>query len=125
MNEDVLQIRVGFPVADSLAAAAETLAAIESGLSPAHHFGVGFADMGQMLAVFTPKRWELIARLREIGPVSVAELARQLGRDYKNVHGDVEKLAEWLAVERDESGKVFVPYAEIVLDMRLPDRAAA
>lgn len=125
MNEDVLQIRVGFPVADSLAAAAETMAAIESGASPAHHFGVGFADMGQMLAVFTPKRWELIGKLREIGPVSVAELARQLGRDYKNVHGDVEKLAEWLAIERDDSGKVFVPYAEIVLDMRLPDRAAA
>lgn len=125
MNEEVLQIRVGFPVADSLADAAGTMTAIESGASPAHHFGMGFADMGQMLAVFTPKRWELIGKLREIGPASVAELARQLGRDYRNVHGDVEKLAEWLAIERGDNGKVCVPYAEIVLDMRLPDRAAA
>ncbi len=83
------------------------------------------ADLAPLAAVFTPKRWELIGKLREIGPVSVAELARQLGRDYKNVHGDVEKLAEWLAIDRDDSGKVVVPYAEIVLEMRLPDRAAA
>lgn len=83
------------------------------------------AELAPLAAVFTPKRWEMIGKLREIGPVSVAELARQLGRDYKNVHGDVEKLAEWLAIDRDDSGKVFVPYAEIVLDMRLPDRAAA
>ena len=82
-------------------------------------------ELAPLAAVFTPKRWELIGKLREIGPVLVAELARQLGRNYKNVHGDVEKLAEWLAIERDDNGKVFVPYAEIVLDMRLPDRAAA
>lgn len=82
-------------------------------------------DLAPLAAVFTPKRWELIGKLREIGPVSVAELTRQLGRDYKNVHGDVEKLAEWLAIERDDNGKVFAPYAEVVLDMRLPDRAAA
>lgn len=78
-----------------------------------------------MAAVFATKRWELIGKLREIGPVSVAEMARHLGRDYKNVHGDVEKLAEWLAIKRDDNGKVFAPYAEIVLGMRLPDRAAA
>lgn len=83
------------------------------------------AELAPLAAVFTPKRRELIGKLREIGPVSIADLARQLGRDFKNVHGDVEKLAEWLAIERGDSGRVFVPYAEIVLDMRLPNRVAA
>lgn len=77
-----------------------------------------------MLAAFTPKRWELIAALREAGPMKVADLARHLGRNYKNVHTDVQLLTEWLAVERDERGRVSVPWSEIVVDMKLPERAA-
>jgi predicted transcriptional regulator len=78
-----------------------------------------------MLAVFTPKRWELIARLRETGPLTTAELARKLDRDYKNVHADVAALSEWLAVQRTEDGRVHVPWSEIVVDMKLPNRLAA
>jgi len=36
--------------------------------------------MTQMLSAFTPRRWELVAVLREGGPMTVAELARRLGR---------------------------------------------
>jgi hypothetical protein len=38
---------------------------------------------------------------------------------------DVEKLTEWLAVEKDEKGRVFAPYSEILLDVRLPQGRAA
>ena len=78
-----------------------------------------------MLAVFTPKRWELIARLREMGPLTTAELARKLDRDYKNVHADVASLSEWLAVRRTEDGRVHVPWSAIVVDMKLPTCLAA
>lgn len=44
---------------------------------------------------------------------------------YKNVHNDVERLMEWLAIERDAQGKVFTPYAEIVVDVHLPQQRAA
>ena len=54
-----------------------------------------------------------------------AELARRLGRDYKNVHTDVNQLIEWMAVERGDDGRVNVPWAEIVVDMKLPARVAA
>ena len=57
--------------------------------------------------------------------MTVAELARQLKRDYKNVYNDCERLIEWMAIEKDESGSVFAPYDEIVVDMKLPDRRAA
>lgn len=95
------------------------------GEEPAPYFGVGFKNVSQMLSVFTPKRWDLLATLREQGAMSIAELARTLQRDYKNVHNDVERLIEWRAIERDAQGKVFTPYSEIVVDVHLPQQRAA
>jgi predicted transcriptional regulator len=89
------------------------------------YFGMGFGEVGEMFSVFTPKRWELIGVLRESGAITVAELARRLKRDYKNVHNDCERLIEWMAIEKDENGLVFAPYSEIVVDMKLPDSRAA
>jgi predicted transcriptional regulator len=121
----VLHVRVGEPAGANLARAREAMQALQQGRRPKPHFAIGFAEVGQMLAVFTPKRWELIAKLREIGPVTTAELARSLERDYKNVHADVAALSEWLAVQRDEDGQIRVPWAEIIVDMKLPARLAA
>ncbi|MDP2832128.1 MAG: hypothetical protein Q8Q28_02285 [Pseudomonadota bacterium] len=125
MNERILNVKVGEPVEANLARAAQMMETLERGETAAPYFGIGFNDIGQLLAVFTPKRWELLAALREMGPLSIAELARRLKRDYKNVHGDIDKLIEWRAVEKDEQGRVCAPYAEIVLDVRLPERTAA
>ena len=46
-------------------------------------------------------------------------------RDYRNVHADVAALSEWLAVQREEDGRVSVPWAEIIVDMKLPHQLAA
>ena len=121
----VLNVTVGETVAKSLARARSAMEALQRGKTPKPHFAIGFAEIGQMLAVFTPKRWELIARLRETGPLTTAELARRLERDYKNVHADVAALSEWLAVQRTDDGRVHVPWSEIVVDMKLPNRLAA
>ncbi|MCW5634395.1 MAG: hypothetical protein KIT17_13770 [Rubrivivax sp.] len=98
---------------------------LQLGKRPKPHFAVGFSEVGQMLAVFTPKRWELIAKLRDLGPVTTAQLARMLERDDRNVHADLAALFEWLAVQRDEDGRVSVPWAEIIVDMKLPAQPAA
>jgi hypothetical protein len=37
----------------------------------------------------------------------------------------VAALSEWLAVQRDEDGQIRVPWAEIIVDMKLPARLAA
>ena len=121
----VLHVSVGQPATNSLARARIAMEALQRGKTPKPHFGVGFAEVGQMLAVFTPKRWQLIARLRETGPLTIAELARKLDRDYKNVHADVAALSEWIAVQRTEDGRVHVPWSEIVVDMKLPNRLVA
>jgi len=125
MSERILNVKVGEPLESTLARAAGTMEALERGEAPLPYFGVGFSDVGQLFAVFTPRRWDLLAALREGGPMTVAELARRVRRDYKNVHGDVEKLSEWQAVEKDDKGRVFAPYSEIVVDVRLPQGRAA
>ena len=121
----VLNVKVGESLQDPGARAAASMKAIQRGERAALYFGVSFGEIGQMLAAFTPKRWELIAILREAGPLSVAELARRLERNYKNVHTDVAQLIEWMAVERGDDGLVSVPWSEIVVDMKLPERAVA
>ena len=125
MSENILTIKVGTGIQSSLALAQQMMERLELGEEPSPYFGVGFKDMSQMLGVFTPKRWDLLATLREQGAMSIAELARVLQRDYKNVHNDVERLMEWLAIERDAQGKVFTPYAEIMVDVHLPQQRAA
>lgn len=125
MSERILTIKVGAGVQSSLALAQQMMERLEVGEEPAPYYGVGFKTVSQMLGVFTPKRWDLLAALRENGAMSIAELARTLQRDYKNVHNDVERLMEWLAIERDEQGKVFTPYSEIVVDVHLPQQRAA
>ncbi len=125
MNQNILTIKVGTSVQSSLALAQQMLERLEVGEEPAPYFGVGFKNVSQMLSVFTPKRWDLLAVLREHGVMSIAELARTLQRDYKNVHNDVERLMEWLAIERDANGKIFTPYSEIVVDVHLPQQKAA
>lgn len=121
----ILYVKVGEPLAESLARAGRAMQALQRGEKPAAYHGVGFEEMAQMLAVFTPQRWALIAALRAAGPLTIAELARRLERDYKNVHGDVAALEQWRAVERTDDGRVFVPWSEIVVDLKLPEAVAA
>lgn len=121
----VLNVRVGETLQQAGKRVADAMRAAAAGKTVTPYFGISFEQVGQMLSAFTPKRWELIAALREAGPMKVADLARHLGRNYKNVHADVQMLTEWLAVERDDDGRVSVPWSEIVVDMKLPQRAAA
>lgn len=124
-SSKVLNVKVGETLQQAGKRAADVMRAAAAGKAVTPYFGISFEQVGQMLATFTPKRWELVAALREAGPMTVAELARHLGRNYKNVHADVQQLIEWMAVERGDDGRVSVPWSEIVVDMKLPERAAA
>ncbi len=78
-----------------------------------------FSSPAQLFSVISPKRWELIEHLQKIGPQSVRGLARSLGRDVKRVHDDVISLIDWGIIERNEDGKVCVPYDVIHADFDL------
>ena len=53
---------------------------------------LNFEDFAMLTAILTPKRLELMKALRQHGPLSVRALAKQLKRDYKNVHVEVFKI---------------------------------
>jgi len=124
-QDRVLHVKVGESLKESGRRAAAAMKALTDGRVISPYFGVSFEQVGQMLAAFTPRRWELLAALRSWGPMTVADLARRLGRNYKNVHTDVQQLIEWMAVQRDEDGRVSVPWSDILVDMKLPQRIAA
>ena len=78
------------------------------GRSPLHILSVGSLPL--LLRILTPARWELLDRLREAGALSIYELAKRLGRDYKNVHTDVTRLVEIGLIEKAADGRVGVPW---------------
>ncbi len=114
----VLEVTVGVPVTKKMERFATALQAAMDGDTTAPYFGVGFANMAQFGDAFTPKRWELVVALKASGPLSIYALAKRLGRHYRNVHKDVGALMEWMVIEKDAAGHVFVPWDEI--DVRLP-----
>ncbi|MDG4561231.1 MAG: hypothetical protein RKP20_17055 [Candidatus Competibacter sp.] len=86
--------------------------------------GIGFETMAQLGEVFTPKRWELVEALKAAGPLTIYALAKHLGRHYRNVHKDVTVLMEWTVIDKNEDGRVFVPWDEIDVRWPLIRRAA-
>ena len=69
-----------------------------------------FSSASQLFSTITPKRWVLIEQIQKSGPVSIRQAARDADRDVRRVHDDISVLLEWGIIEKDESGKVFVPF---------------
>lgn len=84
---------------------------------------LSFQDPGMMFDLLSSNRWALLNRLRSIGPSSIRALAKALGRDYRGVHADVSKLLEAGLVERDENGKILVPWTKITAEVILDEAA--
>jgi predicted transcriptional regulator len=65
---------------------------------------VTVASWEVLAKVLSPARLEMLARIPEIKPKSIAALARSLERDFKNVYSDVMFLAEVGLVELRKEG---------------------
>ena len=76
-------------------------------------------DLPLLARTLTPARWKLLDRLRESGPMSIYQLAKVLGRDYKNVHTDVTQLAALGVIERSADGRVAVGWDVLRAELRL------
>ena len=80
---------------------------------------LNFEDFAMLLSVLTPKRLAMLRSLRQHGPLSVRALAKQLERDYKNVHADVRALEEVALIGRTEEGLLIAPWDVIDAHVRL------
>jgi len=80
---------------------------------------LNFEDFAMLAAVLTPKRLELMKALRQNGPLSIRALAKQLSRDYKNVHVDTKALEEVGLIQKTEAGLFIAPWDVIDAHVRL------
>ena len=119
-----MQIQVGGSVREALG---EFAAAWRRGARgerlPEASARLDFAAMGELIAVLTPKRLELLAQVASAPGLSIRALSRRLARDYKRVHGDVTALERIGLIERNATGAMRAPYEELVI--RAPLKAAA
>ena len=79
---------------------------------PVNETYVTFLDVQTMLDTLTPKRLELLRHVHRQAAGNVRELAQALGRDYKNVHGDVAILEAAGLLVRD-GGKLTAPWEQV------------
>jgi predicted transcriptional regulator len=78
-----------------------------------------FPDLETLLQTLTPRRMALLKTLHATGPVSVRTLSKELGRDYKSVHTDIQVLERMGLVARQKDGRLLVPWKRIVAEFRL------
>ncbi|HYE49370.1 MAG TPA: hypothetical protein VEB20_07265 [Azospirillaceae bacterium] len=105
------EIHVGESTDDAVARVRDLWRRAEAGEAVrARH--VSFESWEALTRVITPRRLDLLKHLRRNPAVSIAALARSLGRDYKRVHEDVDILVQAGLVDRDESG-LHTDYDEI------------
>ncbi len=72
-----------------------TWKAVAAGKKVTPRKGTYFTSLEAARKVLTPKRLELLHVIRQRRPDSVYHLARLVGRDFKNVHADVQALAAY------------------------------
>ena len=81
-----------------------------------------FASYRQLHATLTEKRMDLLEYVATNEVPSIRQLAGQLGRDYRNVYDDVQRLVQ-LGLVEIEAGALSVPYDEIDIRKRLREAA--
>jgi predicted transcriptional regulator len=80
---------------------------------------VFFTSEEHLFATLSPKRMELLKFLKKNGPLSCRKLAAALNRAYANVHEDVKHLLRLELVKKNREQKLFVPWDEIDIAVRL------
>lgn len=80
---------------------------------------LNFENLHGLLKTLTPGRWMLLKKLRTKGPMSIRALAKELGRDYKNVHTDVRRLEQVGLISYTKDDKIEVPWDIVEAQLRL------
>jgi predicted transcriptional regulator len=114
----ILEIRVG-PPADALDRFEAAWNRVAEGRKVSPLRILSLEDLPSVTRVLSPARWKIVENLRSAGPCSVYELAKRLGRDYKNVHTDVAGLVRAGLIEKSGKTEVSVPWDVVRAELRL------
>ena len=97
-----LEIRLG-PAGDALDRFEAAWHRVQEGRALRPLEVLSFENLPLFVKTLSPARWSLLQKLRAEGPLSIYELAKRLGRDYKNVHTDVAQLAAIGLIEKRDA----------------------
>lgn len=92
---------------------------------PETDYRLNFASPVALLEALPTKRLEVLRTIREAGPVSIYALAKRLRRNYSNVYSDVMRLLDLGLAEKDEHGRICVPWDDVVVRVDSSLMAAA
>src|SRR5207237_562861 len=94
---------------------------VEGGQSPkAPVEKISFKNQRLLFKTLTPKRFEILQHAHEHDGISIRLLAKELGRDYSNVHQDVKILHQLGLMIKGQNEKYYVPWDVIVTEIPLP-----
>ena len=77
---------------------------------------ITFRTYELMHDALSPNRMVIVRTMTGQGPMSIREVARRVGRDFKGVHSDVTKLTQSGVLQKTADGQVIFPYANIHFD---------
>lgn len=120
----VKRLKVGVRSLDEgLSEFKNTLKAIKAGRKVTKHSGLYFISVEAMRQVLTEPRLALLHVIRTRRPQSLAELAKLVQRDFKNVRADVKVLSDLGLVEAKAGPRLrdaislSVPYQRIQFEI--------
>jgi predicted transcriptional regulator len=120
----VKRLKVGVrPLEEGLSEFKKTLKAIKAGRKITKRTGVYFISVEAMRQVLTEPRLALLHAIRTQRPRSLAELAKLVQRDFKNVRADVKVLSDLGLVEAKTGPRLrdavtlSVPYQRIQFEI--------
>ena len=87
-----------------------------AGTSRSGEVQLTFENLPVLLKNLTPARWKQLEAAKRSGPMSINELARLLGRNYKNVHTDVTRLIKLGLIERIQDQRIAVGWDTITAE---------
>lgn len=80
---------------------------------------INFETPELLWKVLTAKRWDILKAMGGKGPLGLREIARQVERDVKAVHNDVQTLLSAGVIDKTDSGKLIFPYEAIHIDFTM------
>lgn len=84
---------------------------------------LSFVSWALLHKVLAPARIDILRAMGGAGPLSIREVARRVGRDFKGVHTDITSLIVNGVVEKTEDGKVLFPYDNIHVEFDISSAA--
>jgi predicted transcriptional regulator len=86
---------------------------------------LSFVSYDLLHKVLAPKRMAIVRTMMGAGPLSIREIARRVGRDFKGVHSDVSGLLQSGVLYRAEGGMIVFPFDRLHFEFSVAEMSAA